>query len=234
MKRYRSKTTLRDSKPLWCTILLALTSPLHAADILPLTRDCEIALALSAGPASLQESAGVFVLGEEGYELARESGNGYHCLVERNHPESIIPQCFDASSRNGNVQIILDEGALLRAGASFDELADYRTEALATDRYPLPGYGVIYMISAFNYIANPGGLVHVAPHVMFHAPYLTNEDIGSDRGEVLENRGLPMINSEGRHGVMVSFVDHGSDSSLVAEQCAGQLPDEGGMVAFPP
>ena len=51
-------------------------------------RGVELREALAAGPAAIRDGAGVYVLTDDGYELARESTNGFHCIVGRSQPEA--------------------------------------------------------------------------------------------------------------------------------------------------
>ena len=204
--------------------------------IRPLSAECETALALSAAPVNVREKAGVYLLRDTGFELSHPSGNGFHCLVERNHADSVIPQCFDAASLEANLAVILDESRLLREGQSFAELRERRRQALAEGAYPTAGPGLVYMVSDYNYIYNPrrDALLKVAPHMMFHAPNLTNDDIGSKMSVALANRGLPFINAQGPHGFMIGFTEMGSGTADVERVCKGQLPDPAGMIPFPP
>ena len=219
-------------------LVLALAPLCVAAeDVLPLTTECETALALSAGPATVRDGAGVLILGDEGYEEVRPSSNGFVCLVERNHPQSVIPQCFDEPGSRANLQPILEGGRLLRAGHSFEEIADIRREMLADDDIATASRpGLVYMISDFNYIHVAGReqLLKVGPHVMFHAPNLTGSDIGSTAADAIGNPGMPFITAEGPHGFMTSFVQRPSNSDDVLAHCDGQLPTRDGLVPFPP
>ncbi len=208
----------------------------NATDIRELSRECEIALAQSAAPRHLWEGAGVFVLGSTAYERVKDSENGFECLLERNHPDSAIPICFDAQSTDANLALTLEKGKLIRQGKSFEEVSAKVERKLSEGDYPIAGYGVVYMVSDYNYIFNSerNVMLKVAPHVMFHAPNIKNSDIGSNPRAAFANRGLPMINAEGPHGFMVSFVEHSSDSSRVETECNGQLPPRANMTAFPP
>jgi len=206
-----------------------------AAEPRPLTESCEFALALSGAPDHLQEEAGVYVLKQTGFEKVRESRNGFNCIVERNHSESIIPICFGSASTDANLAAILDGGKQIRAGASFAEMLEKRQQAVAAGAYARPGPGISYMVSDFTFIYNPGleTMLDVAPHLMFHAPGLSAEDIGADNRALMENRGLPMINDPGPHGFMVSFIEKTSNNDPVDQACQGQLPDTSGMRSFP-
>ncbi len=216
--------------------LLLAAGTVSATEVHRLSADCERALALGAAPAYLRAQAGVYVLGEAGYELVKPSGNGYLCLVERNHERSLIPQCFDPAARDAQVALILDEGRLIRQGASFAELRKRRKKALAEGEYPsASGPGVVYMISDYNYVYSPRSRRHlkVAPHVMYHAPHLTNDDIGAHPRKALANPGVPFIANQGPHGYMISFTREASDSTDVRRHCEGQLPPVDDYRPFP-
>lgn len=207
-----------------------------AADIRELSRECEIAMALSAAPKHLWDAAGVFVLGATGYERVRKSENGFECLLERNHEDSAVPICFDAQSKDANLALTLEKGQLIRQGKTFEEISQEVERILSDSNFPTAGPGIVYMISDYNYIFESGRrvMLKVDPHVMFHAPNVKDSDIGANPGAVFSNRGLPIINGEGPHGFMVSFVEHASDSSGVESKCSGQLPARADMEAFPP
>ena len=212
----------------------ALTA--NASNLREFSRECEIALSLGAAPKHLWDGAGVYVLGSAGYERVRDAENGFECLLERNHADSVIPLCFDASSTDANLALALAKGRMLRDGKSFVEIDAEVERRLADGTYPIAGHGLVYMISDYNYIYNGGThvMLKVEPHVMFYAPNLSDRDIGADPGAALANRGLPVINARGPHGFMVSFIEHASDSSQVEAECDGQLPPRTDMVTFPP
>lgn len=202
-----------------------------AEEVRQLTAKCEVALALSAAPKHLQDEAGVYVLREDGFKLVRKPKNEFSCLVERNHADSLIPQCFDSGSYDANLAVVLDEAKLLMDGMSFDELAERRRVALARGDYPSAGHGIVYMISDFNYIysSEADQMTLVPPHVMFHAPNLTDRDVGGDRAAAMRNFGLPWINAQGPHGFMIVFVNEAAPSDDVEASCGGQLPERNSL-----
>src|SRR5262249_50005426 len=69
---------------------LALAKPPALMD-----REQEIALALSAAPPSVASKAGVYVLDKTGYVKARDSQNGFVCIVDHRIPAAVEPQCPD-------------------------------------------------------------------------------------------------------------------------------------------
>src|SRR5512142_1232276 len=62
----------------------------------PSERDKEIALALEAGPPTVTAKAGVYVHDKTGYVKARDSQNGFVCVVDHRIPKAVEPQCMDA------------------------------------------------------------------------------------------------------------------------------------------
>ncbi|WP_394693595.1 hypothetical protein [Hyphobacterium sp.] len=203
--------------------------------IVEVSQACETALALSAGTPYLQENAGVYVLGVEGYELVREGTNGYVCMAVREAPNAIVPQCFDRPAQRTQVQIFLGEGQRLRAGENFADIRASRLEPFETgDVSPVTEPGIVYMLSEFNLINAGGNYLRVAPHIMFHAPFLTMEDIASTQTIAMQNRGMPIIANPGPMSYLVSFVEHGTGQEAVLAACDGELPDLDRYQPFPP
>lgn len=214
-------------RPLLAASALAAALPAAAGPERTLTRQCEIALALSALPASLREDASAYVLGEHGFEMARQAEGRYTCLVARNHADSLIPQCFDPPGTEAILPKFLDEAKLLRAGKSFKDIMATIDERLAAGHYrPVDRPGLVYMMSPFNYIfaRQAGRVVHVHPHVMFHAPGIPADAVGNSLPEGMANHGLPFVIDEGVHGYMITMVDEAADGADVETHCAGQLP----------
>ena len=73
---------------------------LTSADAQPLpeilSREKEVALALSAGPEHLRQGAAVYALERNGFVKVRDGSNGFTCIVNRDHPLNQKPVCFDA------------------------------------------------------------------------------------------------------------------------------------------
>lgn len=206
-----------------------------ANELWPLSQACEIALAESAAPTYVRENAGVYVLGTEGYELVKPAENEFVCLVQRNSSESLIPQCFDEIGQQVHVAVHLDEGKKIRAGMSFDQIQKERAAGFYSGKYSTAkGHGVVYMASDYNYNVSPKRRVKIAPHVMYHAPGVTNEDIGSVPGEAFQNKGMPFIAGQGPMGFMISFTERATDSDEVISACDGELPDPESFMPFPP
>lgn len=148
----------------------------------PLPRDAEIAAALEACPPVLRQSAGVWVLTSGGYELARPSGNGFHAVVERSQPDAFEPQCLDAEGSRTTLREILLTGDLRMGGRPPAEIERELARAWEDGRLRAPRRpGIDYMLSTRNRVpVAPDRVISYGPHVMFYAPYLSNEDVGGD------------------------------------------------------
>lgn len=199
-----------------------------------LSVDCERALALSAAPVYMRERASVYVLGKDGFVRDREGDNGYACIVVREDTDGVVPQCFDAVGQRSHLPVHLDEARKLRSGKSWGAIAEDRKAGFESGDYtPADGFGVVYMASDYNYIETRGGKIRVAPHVMYHAPNLTNDDVGAQMPDAFDNFGMPFIQGSGPMGFMIGFTERATDSSDVEATCAGQLPDPSDWKVFP-
>lgn len=147
-----------------------------------LGRDAEIALALSACPASVAEGAAVYVLEKSGYVKVRESRNGFTALVTRLLPNAQGPQCMDAEGARTLLPRYLKIAELQAAGRTADEIRRAVADGFAKGTFRVPTRpGISYMLSTQNLVPNSNGdVVPFPPHLMFYAPYLTNADLGLD------------------------------------------------------
>ncbi|MEM7051710.1 MAG: hypothetical protein AAF604_18730 [Acidobacteriota bacterium] len=171
--------------------------------------ESEMAGALEAAPETIREQAGVYVLTATGYELARPSRNGFHCIVGRSQKDAWEPQCLDAEGSATLLQEILLRGELMMAGKEAAEIKAELAAAWARGDLRSPSRpGINYMLSPNNRVpVAPDRVISYGAHVMFYAPYMTNEDIGGDpRGK----SPVFMVNS-GRPGgyVIVPVGEHG-------------------------
>ena len=151
-------------------------------EILP--REREVAAALSAGPKSIAQEAGVYALDAHGFVLVRESRNGFHCLVQRSAPDTFEPQCLDEEGSRSILKAILLEAERRMAGASDAEVEAALAAAWADGRLRAPSRpGINYMLSTENRVPvdeSGSTIIPYRPHVMFYAPYLTNRDLGAE------------------------------------------------------
>jgi hypothetical protein len=144
----------------------------------------QVALAESAGPPVAADAA-IYVLGPKGYTRVREGRNGFTCLVSRQRPDTLEPECFDGEGTATVVPVRLFIEEQRAAGT-----AEARIEALVEDGYRRGRFkaprkpGIVYMLSDHNYVFDPErkAVIHFPGHLMFYAPYATQKDVGSGPG----------------------------------------------------
>ena len=182
-----------------------------------LSRDQEIQLALSAAPAHLKDGAGVYVLEKNGFVKARDTKNGFTCIVNRDHPLNQKPTCYDAEGTATILPKVVKFGELLMKGTPLADIRaeikkDFETGKFIAPRRP----GVAYMLSGDikNFNPQTGKIDSFPPHVMFYAPNLTNDDIGSDGNF---DPGMPSIAYQGSQGFMVVVLPDPKQSPVAHE-----------------
>jgi hypothetical protein len=147
-------------------------------------RDQEMALAISAAPPPVAAKAGVYVLDKTGYVKARDSQNGFYCIVEHRIPSAVEPQCLDAEGVKTFLPRILFTAELRAKGKPEPEIRAAVKKGFADGKFKAPKRpGVDYMLSTHNVVTideEKGVAVPFPPHLMFYAPGMTNADIGSD------------------------------------------------------
>jgi len=207
-------------------LLLAATVPAAAADLQELSAECEIAIARSAAPLRLRADASVYVLQKNSYRKLVAGSGPLTCIVERNHPDSLVPQCMDEAGVDSVLPAIIHRSLMSVGGATFAEIqADFRRRADAGEFKPAARPGISYMMSDYNYtyVGPAERVLKIAPHVMFYAPYVTNSEIGGSFESLVKNIGTPFVFNEGIHGYMIVYTEHHADPNEVAEVCQGQL-----------
>ena len=140
----------------------------------------EIALARSAAPPSISDSAEVMVLQRDGYKTVVKGTNGFVCLVERSwgqgtdeaefwNPKMRAPHCFNAQAAKTFAPIYLLKTKLVLAGKSKPEIANAITTAIDKKEIPAlePG-AMAYMMSKQQYLNDQGKSWH--SHTMFFSP----------------------------------------------------------------
>lgn len=140
-------------------------------------RDAEIALARTAGPATIAKDADVFVLGRHGYENAVKGTNGFACMVDRSwsapaddpnfwNPKLRGPECYNAPGVRSYMPIIMRKAELILAGKSKEEMLEAMRSAFDKKELPLPeANAMCYMFSSQQYLGDGNGRWH--PHLMF-------------------------------------------------------------------
>jgi len=144
----------------------------------------QIALAESAGP-PVSAGAAIYVLGPKGYTRAREGTNGFTCLVSRERPDTLEPECFDAIGTASVVPVRLFIEEQRAAGIGEEQIKKTVEAGYRDGRFKAPAKpGLVYMLSAHNYVFDPDRkqIIHFPGHLMFYAPYATQKDVGSGPG----------------------------------------------------
>ena len=167
-----------------------------------LPRDREIALARSAAPPSVSDSATIYVLGDTAWEIAVHGTNGVVCHVNRSWPSSLEPHCYDAEAAASILPMELRRTELLHQGRSLAEANRDIAEGLASGRFRLPRrLAMSYMMSAGQQLISDEGQAagKWKPHVMIFFPYLTAKELGLGanqdlRAGILVDPGKPTAN----------------------------------------
>jgi hypothetical protein len=168
--------------------------------LLPLER--EIALARSAAPSEVSDSATIYVLGENNWEIAVRGSNGVACHVNRSWVASLEPHCFDAEAAATILPMELRRTELLHQGRSLAEANQDIAEGLASGRFRLPRrLAMSYMMSSAQQLISDDGQAagNWRPHVMIFFPYLTASELGlgtnrDSRAATLVDPGKPTAN----------------------------------------
>ena len=178
-------------------LFLAATPPVHACAAqgpyphrapieryLPASSAAEIAMARSAAPAAVSDSAEILVLGVHGYETAVHGRNGFVCFVQRSwaqdfdtpefwNPRIRTPQCWNAAAARSELPEYRTRTQWVLAGATRKEMAARTRAAWASHQFGPPApQSMAYMMSRDQYIhdGQPGDAPSWHPHVMFFEP----------------------------------------------------------------
>ncbi len=162
----------------------------------------EIALARSAAPAAVSDSATVYILEASGFRQAVMGTNGVACYVNRSWPGSLEPHCFDAEGAATIMPMNMRRLELRHRGASFADEEREILDGLASGRFRLPRRPVMsWMMSAAQQLVNDGGVAAGPwqPHLMIYYPYLSAAETGlagppDPRHAMLTDAGRPTAN----------------------------------------
>lgn len=141
-------------------------------------RAAEIALARSAAPASISDSATVLVLTRTGFEEASHGTNGFTCVVFRSFdgatsdptfwsPKVRAPHCLNPAASRTVVPRILKRAEWIMAGITPTEVDARTKRAFAAHEFSMPAAGAMaYMLSPHQYLGDEDP--HWKPHLMFY------------------------------------------------------------------
>ena len=115
----------------------------------------QVALAESAGPPVAADAA-VYILGPSGYVKVREGRNGFTCLISRERPDTLEPECFDAVGTAAVVPVRMFVEARRAAGVGEEKIRAQVEEGYRKGRFKAPAKpGLVYMLSNNNYVFDP-------------------------------------------------------------------------------
>ena len=147
-----------------------------------LPRQDRIALAESAAPPEISAKATVYLLDPTGYVKIRDGSNGFSCFVDRQTPWNCEPTCFDAEGSATTLPTRFFAEEQRAKGKSEEQIKKAIDEGYKSGKFRVPGKpGIVYMLSDRAFLLRPdtNQTVPVPPHLMFYAPYATDQDIGS-------------------------------------------------------
>lgn len=168
--------------------------------VVPLPRDVEIELALSALPPHLRDAATVYVLNPaRGFDVARKGTNGFHTFVARTGDDTfrgswpftayrddiLYPVSFDEAGARANMRVFFDAAEMQAKGVPPQELKRLIQERFASNYYKAPARaGVSYMLApiqrTYADADNSGAVETISfPHVMTYAQDVSAKDIGA-------------------------------------------------------
>jgi hypothetical protein len=141
-------------------------------------RAAEIALARTAGPAQVGDSATVLVMTRTGFVEAVRGTNGFTCVVLRSfsgrigdpgfwNPRVRAPHCFNLPAAHTVLPSMLKRAEWILGGVPLPEVANRTRQAFAAREFSLPAEGAMaYMISREQYLLDQDP--RWMPHLMFY------------------------------------------------------------------
>lgn len=200
----------------------------------------ETQFALSAAPPGLRDRATVYLLDpKNGYHLSRQGTSGVTCIVERTSWELAdfrndiyFPLCYDAVGTTTYLKVIMDAAALRAQGMGPAALKAEVEKRYRDKTYKVPEkFGLSYMVGPIMRTVGPPDMnVHTMamPHLMFYAPYMTNEDIGAVPDLSVPSSLLyPFIDKQGnaeQKSYMIQLIGEAETAKILADEKA--LVDE--------
>jgi hypothetical protein len=237
MKRLRSVALVLGL--VLCHTVGAQNSATGATEIEPLPRDLEMELAASALPPHLRDNATIYVLDpRKGFAVARKGTNGFHTLVARTgddafrgswplteYPADVLyPVAFDAAGATTHMQVFFDAAQAQAKGMPAAELKKLIQQRFKTGYYKPPARaGISYMLAPIMRTyddpeKSPKLMTASHPHVMYFAPNVSDEDIGSGKLGGM----YPHLIMPGPHGLIVQALDT-KEKAAINKQYAGLL-----------
>jgi hypothetical protein len=198
----------------WIPLLLALATPLSAQSPSDTTRlspavrlplEEEIALAKSAAPPSVADSAEIWALSDTGFVRVRSGTNGYGCIVQRAiSGQSLIPRCDDPSGVASLFPLYQMIETMRRSGKTYGEVRRAIADGFKNGTIKTPKHGGFsYMYSVEGHFAVPNGQkVAFTPHVMIYWPNCSVNLLG-------------MKKTADMSGTALGFIDYGTPECVL-------------------
>jgi len=221
----------------FAAVSLAATAPAVAAQttaaIKQMPAELEARFALSAAPPAVRGKAAVYLLDpKSGYRLSQQGSNGVACLVERTvwewtelRNDIYIPLCYDAAGTKAHLNVIMDVAALRAKGMSATALKAEIEKRYRDKVYKAPAReGLSYMVApVMRALGPPDMQLHTMsmPHLMFYAPYVTNDDIGAAPDLAVPSTLLmPFVDIQGNaeQSYMIQLVGEAEKAKILADE----------------
>lgn len=177
----------------------ALTAQKSQLPIPPteLSRADQIRLAKSAAPDDLTKNAKVWVLENGHYVVGVQGTSGMACMVLRNKPNELTPQCGDAEADATILSMYRFWTEQHLAGKTQDEIKAEVKSGLASRQFRTPQRpALVYMTSSAQVISDDNGenRTHFMPHLMVFYPNLQMKAM-----DIVESNSMdvPIIGDEG-------------------------------------
>lgn len=141
-------------------------------------RAAEVALARTAAPKHVSDSATVLFLTPTGYVEAAKGNNGFTCAVVREfampytdptkwNPRVRAPHCFNAAATTSVLAQFVEVSKWVVTGVSHTEVLARTERAFRSHHFGMPAAGAMaYMLSSHQYLADDHP--HWMPHLMFY------------------------------------------------------------------
>ncbi len=138
----------------------------------------EVALARTAAPRHVSDSATVLVLTRNGFVEAARGTNGFTCMVLRSfagnigdpdfwNPHVRAPHCFNPPAVRTVLPVALKRAEWVLGGMSPTEIVVRTQRAYSSHEFSMPAVGAMaYMLSHEQYLVDADP--HWMPHVMFY------------------------------------------------------------------
>lgn len=193
----------------------------------------ETQFALSAVPPSLRERASVYLLDPaKGYYLSKQGTSSLTCIVQRTaweysdfRNDIYWPVCYDAEGARTLLKVIMDSAALRAQGMNPESMKQEISKRYRNGTYKAPQrFGVSYMAGpVMRAIGPPDMKVRTMPmpHLMFYAPFLTNEEIGATPDfNVFSSLRYPFIDQHGipEQSYMIQLIGEAETNKILSAE----------------